>query len=124
MVEVDRKRARLETAMEEELRFHIESIAEDLVRETSGLVTFGWARLNRSNWMLSSLQCAVFSFLRSNLYIRIKQWKLPAASISAAPAMQGQAQEYTTQFAVRAGSRIKVVYENSVLWISAARDYA
>jgi len=90
----------------------------------TGLGTFGWARLNGSNWMLSFLQCSVVIFLWCNLYISIKQWTLPAASIPTAPLTQGQVQEYTTQFAVRAGSRIQVVYEKNVLWVSAARDYA
>ena len=90
----------------------------------AGLGTFGWARLNGSNWMLSCLQCGVIIFLWCNLYISIKQWRVPIASISVAPLAQEQAQEYTTQFAIRAGSRIQVVYEKNVLWVSAARDYA
>src|SRR5438270_4428970 len=72
----------------------------------TGLGTFGWARLNGSNWMLSCVQCGMVIFLWCNLYISIKQWKLPAASIPSATATQVQAQEYTTQFAIRAGSRI------------------
>ena len=90
----------------------------------TGLGTFGWARLNGSNWMLSFLQCSVVIFLWCNLYIGIKQWRSPAASVSPASAAQGQVREYTRQFAVRAGSRIQVVYEKNVLWVSAARDYA
>src|SRR6202158_4715359 len=90
----------------------------------TGLGTFGWARLNGSNWMLSFLQCGGIIFLWCNLYISIKHWKTPAASVSAAPATRGQAQEYAKQFAVRAGSRIQVVYEKNVRWVSAARDYA
>jgi hypothetical protein len=90
----------------------------------TGLGTFGWARLNGSNWMLSFLQCSVVIFLWCNLYISIKQGRFPAASVPAAPATQGQAREYTRQFAIRAGSRIQVVYERNVLWVSAARDYA
>jgi len=89
-----------------------------------GLVTFGWARLNGGNWTLSFLQCGAVIFLWCNLYISIKHWRFPAASISATPAPQQQAPEYATQFAIRAGSRIQVVYERHVLWVSAARDYA
>ena len=89
-----------------------------------GLGTFGWARLNGSNWMLSWLQCGAVIFLWCNLYISIKQWRLPADSISATSAIQQVAQEYATQFAIKAGSRIQVVPEGKVLWVSAARDYA
>jgi two-component system LytT family response regulator len=74
--------------------------------------------------MLSFLQCSVIIFLWCNLYIGIKQWGSPAASVSPASAAQGQVREYTRQFAVRAGSRIQVVYEKNVRWVSAARDYA
>ena len=90
----------------------------------TGLGTFGWTRLNGSNWMLSFLQCGGVIFLWCNLYISIKHWRVASAIVSAAPGPQGQAQEYVTQFAVRAGSRIQVVYEKNVLWVSAARDYA
>jgi LytTr DNA-binding domain len=89
-----------------------------------GLGTFGWARLNGSNWMLSWLQCGAVIFLWCNLYISIKQWRLAAGSISATSAIQQVAQEYATQFAIKAGSRIQVVPERKVLWVSAARDYA
>lgn len=87
-----------------------------------GLGTFGWARLNGSNWALSFLQCGAVIFLWCNLYITTKHWRLRAASTSNASALQ--AQEYATQFAIRAGSSIRVVYERNVLWVSAARDYA
>ena len=90
----------------------------------TGLGTFGWTRLNGSNWMLSFLQCGGVIFLWCNLYISIKHWRVASAIVSAAPGPQGQAREYVTQFAVRAGSRIQVVYEKNVLWVSAARDYA
>src|SRR5450432_533544 len=90
----------------------------------TGLGTFGWARLNGSNWMLNFLQCGGVIFLWCNLYINIKQWRMPVASIPAATTTQRQAQEYTRQFAIRAGSRIQMVYEKNVLWVSAARDYA
>src|SRR5262249_53239007 len=88
----------------------------------AGLGTFGWARLNGDNLMLSYLQCGVLIFLWCNLYISIKQWRLPAASLSTALARQAHA--FATQFAVRSGSRIQIVYEKNVWWISAARDYA
>lgn len=90
---------------------------------TIGLATFGWARLDGSNWELSWLQCTVVIFLWCNLYISIKHWRGPVASISSISAVQRQAQEYATQFAIRAGSRIQVIHEKNVLWVSAARDY-
>jgi hypothetical protein len=89
-----------------------------------GLATFGWSRLNGSNWTLSFLQCGGVIFLWCNLYIGIKHWRLPAAGASAASVPLQQAPGYATQFAIRAGSRIQVVYERQVLWISGARDYA
>jgi len=90
----------------------------------TGLGTFGFARLNGTNWMLSCLQCAAVIFLWFNLYIGIKHWRLPTVSVSAPPATHAKAPEYATRFAIRAGSRIQIVYENNVLWVSAARDYA
>lgn len=89
-----------------------------------GLATFGWARLNGSTWGMSWLQCGAVLFLWCNLYISIKHWRNPASSTSSISTVQKQAQEYATQFAIRAGSRIQVVYEKQVMWISAARDYA
>ena len=89
-----------------------------------GLGTFGWSRLNGSNWALSFLQCTAIIFLWCNLYIGMTRWELPVASASPASALPQQATEYATQFAIRAGSRIQVVYERQVLWISGARDYA
>lgn len=89
-----------------------------------GLATFGWARLNGSTWGMSWLQCGAVLFLWCNLYISIKQWKNPASSTSSIPAVQKHPQEYAAQFAIKAGSRIQVVYERQVLWIAAARDYA
>lgn len=90
----------------------------------TGLGTFGWARLNSSNWMLSWLQCGAVIFLWCNLYISIKQRKSPGTSMAPTPGTHEQTNTYATQFAVRAGSRIQVVYEKNVLWVSAARDYA
>lgn len=89
-----------------------------------GLGTFGWARLDGSNWALSFLQCGAVIFIWCNLYISIKRWGLPAGRISPIGAVQQQALEYAKQFAIRAGSRIQVVPERNVLWVSAARDYA
>jgi hypothetical protein len=88
-----------------------------------GLATFGWARLDGSNWGLSWLQCGGILFLWCNLYMGIKHWRRPVASISSTLAVQQPDQEYATQFAIRAGSRIQVVYERDLLWVSAARDY-
>ena len=88
-----------------------------------GLGTFGWARLNGNSGMLSWLQCGAVIFLWWNLYLGIKQWRSPA-SIIASASHQGQAREYAAQFSIRTGSRIQVVCEKRVLWVSAARDYA
>ncbi len=90
----------------------------------TGLGTFGWTRLNSSNWMLSGLQCAIAIFLWCNLYISIKRWKSPSVALPDASPEQGKVAEYATQFAIRTGSRIQLVYEENVRWISAARDYA
>ncbi len=87
-----------------------------------GLATFGWARLSGSTWGMSWLQCGAVLFLWCNLYISIKHWKKPPASSTSV--VQDQAKEYAAQFAIRAGSRIQIVYASHVLWIAAARDYA
>jgi len=89
-----------------------------------GLGTFGWARLNGSNWMLSWLQCGAVIFLWCNLYISMKDWRVLSGNLSAIRPAQGETHEFATQFAIRAGSRIQVIYEKDVLWVSAARDYA
>ena len=89
-----------------------------------GLGTFGWARLNGSNWMLSWLQCGGVIFLWCNLYISMKNWTVPSGNLSAVRPAQGKSHEFATQFAIRAGLRIHVIYEKDVLWVSAARDYA
>jgi hypothetical protein len=89
-----------------------------------GLGTFGWARLNGSNWMLSWLQCGAVIFLWCNLYISMKDWRVLSGNLSAVRPAQGETHEFATQFAIRAGSRIQVIYEKDVLWVSAARDYA
>jgi hypothetical protein len=89
-----------------------------------GLGTFGWARLNGSNWMLSWLQCGAVIFLWCNLYISMKDWRVLSGNVSAVRPAQGETHEFAAQFAIRAGSRIQVIYEKDVLWVSAARDYA
>src|SRR5256884_6686298 len=48
----------------------------------TGLGTFGWTRLNGSNWMLSFLQCGGGIFLLRDLYICIKHWRVESASRS------------------------------------------
>jgi len=88
----------------------------------TGLGTFGWTRLNGGNSMLSALQSDVVIFLWCNLYISIAQERSPAAPTLAA-SQQRNVPEYATQFAIRTGPRIQVIYEENVLWISAARDY-
>lgn len=90
----------------------------------TGLATFGWARLNGADWGLSWLQCGAVLFLWCNLYISGKHWRRPVASMSSISTAQVPGQEYATQFAIRTGSRIQVVYERQVLWVAAARDYA
>ena len=90
----------------------------------TGLGTFGWARLDGSNWMLSWLQCGMAIFLWCNLYIGIKKWRSPGANVASVAPAQEQTQEFATQFAIKVGSRIHVVYEKNLLWVSAARDYA
>jgi len=89
-----------------------------------GLGTFGWARLNSSNWMLSWLQCGGVIFLWCNLYISMKNLTAPNSDMSAVRPAHGESHQFPTQFAIRAGSRIHVIYEKDVLWVSAARDYA
>jgi len=77
-----------------------------------------------SNWMLSWLQCGAVIFLWCNLYISMKDWRVLSGNVSAVRPAQGETHEFATQFAIRAGSRIQVIYEKDVLWVSAARDYA
>jgi DNA-binding LytR/AlgR family response regulator len=94
-----------------------------LVTFVSGLGTFGWGRLNGSNWMVSGVQSAVVLFLWCSLYFSIKNWQL---TTSDKPADKPEGQEsrgYAARFAIRTGSRIQVVSQENVLWISAARDY-
>jgi LytTr DNA-binding domain len=94
-----------------------------LVTFVAGLGTFGWARLNGSNWMVSGVQSAVVLFLWCSLYFSIKNWQL-TASENAADKSDGQGPRgYAARFAIRTGSRIQVVSQENVLWISAARDY-
>src|SRR5215471_10571856 len=95
-----------------------------LVSFMTGLGTFGWTRLNGSNWTLSWLQCAMGIFLWCNLYIGIKQRMKSDASYSKSSPAGQESAAYATQFAIRTGSRTRVVSEREVLWISAARDYA
>jgi hypothetical protein len=89
-----------------------------------GLGTFGWARLNGSNWLLSWLQCGAVIFLWCNLYISTKDWRVLDGNLSSVRPAEGETSEFAKQFAIRAGSRIRLVYEKDVLWVSAARDYA
>lgn len=89
-----------------------------------GLGTFGWARLDASNSMLSWLQCGGLIFLWCNLYISMENRRAQGDDPSTVRPVQAETHEFATQFAVRTGSRIQVVYEKDVLWVSAARDYA
>lgn len=88
-----------------------------------GLGTFGWARLDGSNWMLSWLQCGGLIFLWCNLYISMENRRAQGDDPSAMQPVHAENHEFVTQFAVRTGSRIQVVYEKDLLWVSAARDY-
>jgi hypothetical protein len=89
-----------------------------------GLGTFGWARLDASNWLLSWLQCGGLIFLWCNLYISMENRGAQGGDPSAVRPMQAETHEFATQFAIRTGSRIQVVYEKDLLWVSAARDYS
>jgi LytTr DNA-binding domain len=103
--------------------FVLSLLLGSLVTLVSGLATFGWGRLNGSNWMVSGVQAAVVLFLWCSLYFSIKNWQ---ATRSERPVEKSGGEEpggYAARFAVRAGSRIQVVSQDSVLWISAARDY-
>src|SRR5450631_2030502 len=93
-----------------------------LVTFVTGLGTFGWARLNGSNWMVSGVQSAMVLFLWCSLYFSIKNWQ--STKLDRAAESEGQeSRAYAARFAIRTGSRIQVVPQENVLWISAARDY-
>jgi hypothetical protein len=94
-----------------------------LVTFVTGLGTFGWARLNGSNWMVSGVQSAMVLFLWCSLYFSIKNWQSRKAGIAAEKLADPDSRTYTARFAVRTGSRIQVVSQENVLWISAAREY-
>src|SRR2546429_6065918 len=51
----------------------------------TGLGTFGWTRLNGSNWMLSFLQCGGVIFLLCKLFISIKQRRVAFPIVSSPP---------------------------------------
>jgi LytTr DNA-binding domain len=113
-----------------------------LVTFATGLGTFGWARLNAGNWMISGLQSAMMLFLWCSLYFSIKTWQSMRLNAAASKcgdvefggfesgierSRRGIADEesrYAERFAIKTGTRIQVVSEENVLWISAARDYA
>ena len=94
-----------------------------LVTFVAGLGTFGWARLNGSNWMVSGVQSAVVLFLWCSLYFSIKNWQSTKTDKAAEKLADPESRAYTARFAVRTGSRIQVVSQENVLWISAAREY-
>jgi hypothetical protein len=94
-----------------------------LVTFVTGIATFGWTRLNGSNWMVSGVQSAMVLFLWCSLYFSIKNWR-PERSERPGDTADGQEfATYAARFAIRSGSRIQVVPQENVLWISAARDY-
>jgi hypothetical protein len=117
-----------------------------LTTVVTGLITFGWKRLDSNNWMLSWLQTSIALFLWCSLYVSIKQQRSLAEAVliqSQSPAalseplpevdndaavLRDQSQpaqplDRSRRFAIRTGSRIRVVNEDDVLWISSAGDY-
>lgn len=100
----------------------------------TGIATFGWARLNAGNWMVSWLQSGMMLFLWCTLYFSIKHWRWTKLDelqnkdvVEDAPHRTTQDEAlptYAARFAIRTGTRIQVISEANVLWISAARDYA
>lgn len=106
----------------------------------TALGTFGWARAKQGGLMLSWLQSAVVLFLWCILYIGLKRqfWMMKgvpsnqdlstsfgqqSAETSANASAQPQLTQKARRFIIRTGARIEVVYEDNVLWISAAGDY-
>jgi hypothetical protein len=106
----------------------------------TALGTYGWARAKQSGLMLSWLQSAVALFLWCILYIGFKRqfWTMKGVSgeqdlpvpfdqqnteETAGAAAQPQLAQEARRFVIRTGARIEVVYEENVLWISAAGDY-
>jgi hypothetical protein len=100
--------------------FVLSLVLGGLVTFVTGLATFGWTRLNGSNWMVSGVQSAMVLFLWCSLYFSIKNWRSEESGEVAGG--QGPA-IYAARFVIRSGSRIQVVSQENVLWISAARDY-
>jgi len=101
----------------------------------TALGTYGWARAQHGGLMLCWLQSAVVLFLWCILYLGFKRqfWTQKEASVeqdfsvtfgqqSTEVATTATAQE-PRRFVIRTGARIEVVYEEDVLWISAAGDY-
>lgn len=106
----------------------------------TALGTYGWTRAKQNGLMLSWLQPAVVLFLWCILYIGFKSqfWMMKSATGKQAPpesvgqqgaegtadvAAQPQLAQEARRFVIRTGARIEVVYEENVLWISAAGDY-
>src|SRR5450755_1386627 len=102
--------------------FALSLLMGSLVTLATGLGTFGWARLNGSNWMVSGVQSAMVLFLWCSLYFSIKNWQSTTADKAAEKLESQESTAYAARFAIRTGSRIQVVSQESVLWISAARD--
>jgi hypothetical protein len=100
--------------------FVLSLVLGGLVTFVTGLAIFGWTRLNGSNWMVSGVQSAMVLFLWCSLYFSIKNWR---SERSGEVAVGQEPASYAARFAIRSGSRIQVVSQENVLWISAARDY-
>ncbi len=103
--------------------FGLSLVLGGLVTVATGLGTFGWSRLNGSNWMVSGVQSAIVLFLWCSLYFSIKNWRSERSDGSGEKVDGQEFTSYAARFAIRNGSRIQVVSQENVLWISAARDY-
>jgi DNA-binding LytR/AlgR family response regulator len=73
--------------------------------------------------MVSGVQSAMVLFLWCSLYISIKNWQSTKSDKAAEKSADPESRTYAARFAVRTGSRIQVVSQENVLWISAAREY-
>jgi two-component system LytT family response regulator len=73
--------------------------------------------------MEGGVQSAIILFLWCSLYFSIKNWQSRKSGMAAEKLADPEFRAYTARFAVRTGSRIQVVSQENVLWISAARDY-
>jgi two-component system LytT family response regulator len=73
--------------------------------------------------MVSGVQSAIVLFLWCSLYFSIKKWQSTKSDMAAEKLADPESKAYAARFAVRTGSRIQVVSQENVLWISVAREY-